>query len=179
MPASDRAVTLHLVRHAHALEHDASGDDAQRMLSPKGVRQTALLDRALRARGVGLGLLASSPRRRAVQTAAGLDLGATLQVVDALDAGDPEAIVRALRAELPSSGGGDAIAVGHQPSLSQLTAFLLTGSAEGASVAFGTATIATFTGALGGGGMTLVSLVPMQLTRALLGAASETADDEG
>src|SRR5829696_3443290 len=59
--------TLYLIRHAHARDRSAwDGDDQERPLSEKGLRQAKNLRKVLV--DVGVGRLISSPATRCVQT---------------------------------------------------------------------------------------------------------------
>jgi phosphohistidine phosphatase SixA len=66
------------------------------------------------------------------------------------------------------------VAVGHEPRLSELTSYLLTGRRDALAIAFRKASVATLQGRLAPGGMTLVAFAPMHVTRALL---RDDADD--
>jgi phosphohistidine phosphatase SixA len=61
-------------------------------------------------------------------------------------------------------------AVGHQPHLSRLAAYLLCGSVSCVATEFGTASVMALAGELRAGGMTLTALLPARALRALLAA---------
>ncbi len=101
---------LWLLRHADAA--DGVPDDA-RPLTEKGIRQAQSAGRALAQLGVRLDACLSSPKLRALQTAelACEMLGVAVSGEPALAGGpfDPEELV---------AGLGDAMLVGHDPSIS-------------------------------------------------------------
>jgi phosphohistidine phosphatase len=186
-------ITLHLVRHADAADiGPLHPDDASRPLTPKGVAQARLLARALRRAGTGIDLLCASPRRRALQTAELIAPdGPPPTPLDALATGSADDTARALAAAVSgaavsgaaAAGSGAArparertvvVAVGHEPRLSELTSYLLTGRRDALAIAFRKASVATLQGRLAPGGMTLVAFAPMHVTRALL---SDDSDD--
>ena len=170
-------ITLHLVRHADAAP---GADDAARPLTLRGVMEARTLARSLRLAGVPLDLVCSSPRRRALQTAALLwPEGPDPTVVDELGAGDvvatAAALGRACAAAATGSANGASVvaAVGHEPWLSQLTAYLLTGDPDQIAIRYRKATVATLEGRPAAGDMALVGLVPIYVARALLEAPAE------
>lgn len=132
---------LLLVRHAIALPleavppaleedgKDEEGLDDRRPLSPKGVRRFRKVVRGLRALGVGLDLILTSPKRRALETAEMLAdlLEGEVRVTPHLAAPPTEALL----AEIPKEGR--TALVGHEPHLSALLAWLLLGDFAGAS----------------------------------------------
>ena len=183
---------LHLIRHASAAERGpAYPDDMLRPLVAKGEAQARALARAWERMGVRVDQLATSPWLRARQTAAALrDLAGTLVVTEALAQGDPARCAHALarlatgRApDAPSSGGPDdgwvaarrpalasarVAAVGHEPWLSELAAWLLAGDAGAMRITFRKAAVLTLAGELRPGGMALEAFVPMRTLKALL-----------
>ena len=120
----DVALTLHLVRHAHAGEPtDWSGPDDSRPLTEKGERQARRLGQHLAACDLRPSAIATSPRARAARTAELIGAAFELPVsVDPRLAGplglaELEAIVREM---------GDApMLVGHEPDLSSLVRLLI------------------------------------------------------
>lgn len=123
---------LLLVRHAPAGDpaaYAASGmDDRERPLTPEGKRKMRRAARGLARLIPSLDLLASSPLVRAVQTAdilascyRRLDVTPTDELVPGRP---PDRVLRWL-STLPIEGV--VAAVGHEPDLSRLAAFLLTG----------------------------------------------------
>ena len=116
---------LYLLRHAHAGSPEAwTGDDAARPLSPKGERQADRLGRFLAAAAIEPGVLISSPKLRALQTAEivgrHLDVAVTTdeRLAGGLDLATIEAILR-------DAGRPDhVILTGHDPEFSELLATL-------------------------------------------------------
>lgn len=124
-----RSVTLHLVRHAHAGDPDRwDGPDAARPLSRKGRGQAERLGAFLAAAGVRPDRIITSPKVRAVETAA--IVGEALDLEPVQDARLAEgcglscldAMVRDLDARAP-------MIVGHDPDLSLLLS-VLTGARD-------------------------------------------------
>lgn len=114
---------LYLIRHAAAAE-PGEGGDAARPLTPRGRASFQRAVDGLRALDVRFDLLVHSPLLRAVQTAdlcTPLCAGAT-QVAPELAEPPGEALVDLLRGAPESVG-----LVGHEPYLSQLCAWLVTG----------------------------------------------------
>ena len=124
---------LYVLRHGIAAERDARRypDDDLRPLTGKGIARMRREAAGMRALGLRLDAIISSPLLRAMQTAeiARDALGAPLSVSEALV---PEAHPALLLAELAGTYSDDAavMAVGHEPHLSRLVSFALTGSAE-------------------------------------------------
>jgi phosphohistidine phosphatase len=63
------ASQLWLLRHGEAVPHDATADDASRMLTPRGEDQSRAAGRALAALGVQFHAVYTSPKVRAFETA--------------------------------------------------------------------------------------------------------------
>ena len=186
---------LYLIRHAQAAERGARyPDDTLRPLVAKGEAQAVLVTEALTRQGVYFTRLASSPWLRARQTAEPLRVlaGGELVLLDALAQGDPTetaAALRALAAESRSSvalqrasgrsaSGGPGperfegmrlAAVGHEPWLSMLASWLLSGRSHGLAVTFRKAAVMTLAGEPRAGGMSLLSFLPMRVVKALRG----------
>ena len=187
---------LYLIRHAQAAERGASyPDDTLRPLVAKGEAQAVLLTEALTRQGVCFTRLATSPWLRARQTAEPLRVlaGGELVLLDALAQGDPTETIAALRglaAESRSSAAlqrasgragtsgrptADAFAgmrlaaVGHEPWLSMLASWLLSGRAHGMAVTFRKAAVMTLAGEPRAGGMSLLSFLPMRAVKSLRG----------
>ena len=111
---------LILWRHAEAEE---GAPDLGRPLTPKGVKQAKRMAAWLRARLPEGARVMASPATRAQQTAAALT--ERFETVPALAPGaSPQAVLTA--AGWPD-GGGLVVVVGHQPTLGQVAAWLLTG----------------------------------------------------
>lgn len=113
---------LLVIRHAEAVDHAPQGD-AHRALTPRGRRQARRVARALERRDLELDLLLHSPWLRAVQTADALTpaLEGETRVTPHLAAAPGEALLAELTGETTA-------AVGHSPWLSELVAWLVTGS---------------------------------------------------
>jgi phosphohistidine phosphatase len=114
---------LFLIRHA-AAEPDAEGGDAARALTPQGRKSFTKVVRGLKRLGITFDRLVHSPLLRAVQTA---ELCTPLvdgesEVSPLLAAAPGEALV-----ELCGARGERVALVGHEPYLSQLCAWLVTG----------------------------------------------------
>ncbi len=187
---------LYLIRHAQAAERGARyPDDTLRPLVAKGEAQAVLLAEALTRQGVYFTRLATSPWLRARQTAEPLRVlaGGELVLLDALAQGDPTesaAALRALAAESRSSAalqrasgragasgaaaaelmkGVRLAAIGHEPWLSMLASWLLSGRTHGVAVTFRKAAVMTLAGEPRAGGMSLLSFLPMRVVKALRG----------
>ncbi len=120
---------LYLMRHGHAPTKAEAGvaKDALRPLSEQGRKDVRLMAAALKTRGAVLSLILHSPLLRAVQTAA--EVSAILQpslgaeVFAALDnTRTAEEVERALAARAACIN--EVLAIGHQPQISELAAFI-------------------------------------------------------
>ena len=187
---------LYLIRHAQAAERGARyPDDTLRPLVAKGEAQAVLLTEALTRQGVHFTRLASSPWLRARETAEPLRVlaGGELVLLDALAQGDPTETATALRALAAESRSSAALqrasgrsgtsgnptddlikgmrlaAVGHEPWLSMLASWLLSGRSHGLAVTFRKAAVMTLAGEPRAGGMSLLSFLPMRVVKALRG----------
>jgi phosphohistidine phosphatase len=123
---------LILWRHADAEE---GGQDRNRKLTAKGLRQAKRMAAWLEARLPQDAIIMASPARRAQQTAAALT--DKFKTVDALAVG-------ALAADVLKVAGwpdkhGTVVIVGHQPTLGQAAALAVTGKAADWSVKKGAA----------------------------------------
>jgi len=124
---------LFLVRHAIALplpEGAEEGADDARPLTPKGIRRFRKVVKGLAALGVGLDLILTSPKRRALETAELLSdlLSGETRVTPHLAEPPGEALLAEISLE------GRVALVGHEPYLSALLAQLLFGDLLGGSV---------------------------------------------
>ncbi len=159
---------LWLVRHAKAEPRGgAYPDDRLRPLSAAGGRQASGLAEAARRLGVQLDRLFSSPWIRAAQTAEPLRgvlrSGRSVEYLDALTQGDPEALVVSLR-ELLAPADRSAACVGHEPQLSVAASLLLTGRADGLALALRTSGVVLLEGDVRAGEMALRAFAPPSLT---------------
>lgn len=154
---------LHLVRHAIAAPASADRPDAARPLTPEGERKFADTARGMKRLGWEFDVVYHSPLLRAVQTAALLKPllhGPTRVLPDLARAPDDELLARV---------DGERVAlVGHEPYLSALVAWLVTGEiACGERIGIKKGGVATLEGPLRPGAMTLRALIPPKILRAL------------
>lgn len=112
---------LILWRHADAEEGTPDGG---RKLTAKGVKQAARMAKWLRTRLPGDAVVLASPARRAQQTARALT--ADFRVVEEIGTG--AAAEDVLRACGWPKAGHTLVVVGHQPTLGEVAAWLLTGT---------------------------------------------------
>jgi phosphohistidine phosphatase len=117
-----------ILRHAMAEERATSGRDADRALTPEGVKRAERVARGLSRLEPELDWVMTSPYRRAKETAApaarALKLEKKTRETAALEPGaDPEDILQELRAARVRG----ALLVGHQPHLGFLVSRLLSG----------------------------------------------------
>jgi phosphohistidine phosphatase len=131
---------LYLMRHgiAEMLGAGRALRDPDRALTAKGRRRVREIARGLRRLGVRPEVILTSPLRRARQTAelvAGeLGLAGRLEETPHLGVPpDSPALIRQLQKRRPPPRS--VLLVGHEPHLSELTAWLITG-ASGAGLAF-------------------------------------------
>ena len=122
---------LYLIRHAHAGQaHHEDPDDYLRPLSHKGQRQAEALAQALATLEIRFDRLFSSPYTRAAQTASPLTphiRGGRRELLTELTGDDFPGLLTALHAGLKKSDAAVAL-VGHEPYLSSLSSYLLSGS---------------------------------------------------
>lgn len=124
---------LYLVRHGIADDRDARRwpDDSQRPLTDRGKQEFARAAVGLRTLVPGVEVLLSSPFVRAWETASLLETEAgwtTARRCDELaSGGTPEETARALA---QYAGEASVALVGHEPDLSELASYLLTGDAN-------------------------------------------------
>jgi phosphohistidine phosphatase len=115
-----------LLRHAIAEEVSASGRDADRALTPDGLRRAERVARGLAALEPSIDLVLTSPYRRARQTAEpaarALGLARSLRETRALEPGrDPREVLDEVRAEETVG----VLLVGHEPYLGVLLGILV------------------------------------------------------
>ncbi len=129
---------IHILRHGPATprEEVGVGQDRDRALTPEGLRKTRQAARGMRALGIAVETVLTSPLVRARQTAdiAALELGLPPSAVvetPVLEPGAPPTEVVRELARLATAGAGSVLLVGHEPGLSRLAAFLLTGDPSG------------------------------------------------
>jgi len=118
-------VRIFLIRHAHAIDEGARLGDEQRYLTDKGRQVARAVGRALRAQGVVVDAVLTSPLVRAVQTAEliaqALEHAGAVEVLSSLAPGVPSRVVAA---DLGTRAGAVAL-VGHEPNMSALGAMLV------------------------------------------------------
>jgi phosphohistidine phosphatase len=120
---------LYLVRHGVAEDHAASGRDADRALTKSGRDKTEKAARGLEALEVTPAIILTSPLVRTRETAeiiADRLGGIAVEDCDAIQPGiDHAAVARLLARRLRD---GNLMLVGHEPDMSELFSFLLTGA---------------------------------------------------
>ena len=125
---------LYVLRHGVAEERGAGySNDGERPLTAKGVRRMTRQVRGLRALGVSIGVVVTSPLVRAVQTAEiaheGLRVTGRLVTSNALaPGGSPSQLISSLATGYSTTDG--VMVVGHEPDLSSLVSVLTTGDSE-------------------------------------------------
>ncbi len=165
--------TLYLVRHASAGDRGPRyPDDSLRPLDAKGREQAKTLARVLKTLDVTFDRLFSSPYTRAAQTAERLALrlakGRRVQYLDALAGDDYPQLVVDIREGVKPADETVAL-VGHEPYLSELASYLLTGTAKSVPLQVKKAAWATLSGGLAPGEMTLQLLLPATVYRHIRG----------
>lgn len=141
---------LYLIRHAIALDAEPGQSDDARPLSEEGIQKFTEVVRGLKRLGVRLDRLYHSPKLRAVQTAELLVplLDGETEVTPYL-ATDPSP-------DLLKSLVGESVGlVGHEPWMSELCAWLLTGRRSGGHFPFKKGGVAWLEGTPKPGGMKL------------------------
>lgn len=123
---------IYLVRHGDAVPEEEAGSDRDRWLSRKGRDAVRVLARLLREQGLAieapLDAILCSPLPRAVQTAEliaeALDYIGVIESLRCLEpAGQPQVAGPAVIGRVERSGS--VLVVGHEPSISNLGAYLL------------------------------------------------------
>ena len=157
---------LFLIRHAIAEPRSPRLPDAERPLTRQGRERFVQAVAGMQRLGIRLRQVHHSPWLRAVETAALLApvLQGDLLPTQAL-ARPPEATL------LDEIDQAPAALVGHEPWMSELLGWLVTGSsAAGAMFAFKKGGVAWLEGPLRPGGMVLRAYLPPKVLRALGGA---------
>ena len=124
------SVIIYLMRHGIAADPAPEMSDADRALTPEGVRKTARVAAGLQKLDVNPDVILSSPLRRAEETARlvadGLDTHPPVELFPALTPGiAPHDMVKQLR---PHRSANQILLVGHQPDLGELASYLLAGA---------------------------------------------------
>ena len=157
-------INLYLIRHASADERGPKyPDDGKRPLIAKGHKQAKALARVLDVCDIKFDRLFSSPYTRAAQTAeplsSALKKGRGIQYLDALADDDyPQLLVDI--GEWVASGDSAIALVGHEPYMSELGSYLLTGDEVTAGIRFKKAAMLSLAGALKPGQMSLQAFLP-------------------
>ncbi|QOJ15791.1 MAG: phosphohistidine phosphatase SixA [Planctomycetia bacterium] len=138
---------LYILRHGVAADPDPAGlgSDAERELTPDGRRKTRRAVRGLARVAPRIDHVLTSPLRRAVQTAelAAQAFGVPPERVRRSGTLEPGAKFADLFRELADYPPDSAVLlVGHEPHLSGLTSFLLTGDADSVDVCMKKCTVA-------------------------------------
>lgn len=163
---------LLVIRHAIAEEREEfakrSADDADRPLTAFGRQRMTRNARGLRRVVPVISHLATSPLRRAAQTATIIASEYKVPEVHEIDALRPTRLPKEFLAWLETVSDEECVAVvGHEPHLGILVTWLLTG-VDTPAIAFkkGGAVLLDFPGLLVAGGATLLwSIAPAQLRR--------------
>ena len=121
-------MTLYFMRHAEAEETAPGQSDAERKLTEKGIRRSREAAVALRALGVELDLILTSPLRRAQQTAelVAQALGAPVEQAPALGGRLTLGRLRDLLEEHDMPG--QVMLVGHEPDFSAIVGEMIGGA---------------------------------------------------
>ncbi|MGD9765108.1 MAG: phosphohistidine phosphatase SixA [Candidatus Binatia bacterium] len=140
------SAVLYLMRHGIAADPTRDTRDADRALTPDGVRKTRRVAMGLRMLGIQPSVILSSPLRRAEETAQIvaqlLSPTPTLELYPPLAAGaEPEAVLKNLRV---GRGVQQVLLCGHEPDLGRLGSYLLTGTADLLQMPFKKAGVAAF-----------------------------------
>ncbi len=163
------AMTLYLIRHAHAGESQPGDpNDHLRPLSRKGQGQAETLARACARLDIRFHRLFSSPYARAAETAAPLTRhtrGGRLELLSELTGDDYAGVLGALHRTLAKADTVVGL-VGHEPYLGGLTSFLL-GGAAGVGVRFRKGMMVRLGGELSVGRLELHSALPPRLLKRL------------
>ena len=128
------ALDLYILRHGIAVDADAqSPSDFDRALTPEGEKKVRCIAKAIRTMGLSFDLILSSPYVRARETA---EIVATtlaahkkLALRDSLGVEEnPRELIAELTGLTPAPES--LLLVGHEPFLSTLVSFLITGTAK-------------------------------------------------
>lgn len=159
---------LLVIRHAIAVDRTEDVADADRPLTDRGRRRFREVVSGLRAVGLRVELVLSSPWLRAAQTAellAPITLDHAAPRASALLAAEPGP---ELIAELAATGATRLAVVGHEPWLGELVASLTSGEPRhGEAVPLKKGGVAILEGAPTPGGMVLRALLPPWISRQL------------
>jgi phosphohistidine phosphatase len=122
---------LTLFRHGIAQLRDGVTPDADRKLTTKGIQRTQLAAMGLASCCMDVGLILTSPKVRALQTAelASEVLNVSFEIVDCLAREELSAIVHAIEQHDQTH----LMLVGHEPTFTELAAYLCTAPGQSAS----------------------------------------------
>lgn len=162
MEATGITVELYLIRHAIAHDAEPGQSDDARPLSEEGIQKFSEVVRGLKRLGVRLDRLYHSPKLRAVQTAELLVplLNGETEVTPHLAAEPSLELLQTLQ-------GSSVALVGHEPWMSDLCAWLLTGRRGGGPFPFKKGGVAQLEGAPKPGQMKLMGFWSPRLLRRL------------
>ncbi len=128
-------MNIYILRHGLAVDPGTAGyeRDADRPLTAEGEHKVREIAKAMQLLELNFDLILSSPFTRARQTAEivakVLDLRRKLEFTEALaSGGNAETLVRMLGNTRPRAE--DVLLVGHEPDLSELISFLVSGSSS-------------------------------------------------
>ncbi len=120
---------IYIIRHADALPLGANGirNDEDRPLSERGLKESVLLGKGLKRRGITLDLIVTSPLVRSAQTATQLRTIYQLseQQMETRDELAPGGRPRKLARYLNGLSANTVALVGHQPDLSMYAGWLI------------------------------------------------------
>jgi phosphohistidine phosphatase len=125
-------MNLYILRHGIAADRDNRKypDDALRPLTDRGIRRMRREAKGINAIGVAPDVIISSPLVRAIQTAEivrdGLDAPSQMVISETLlpEAHPSQIIQELVKSHSPS---GSMMVVGHEPHLSSLVSYIMTG----------------------------------------------------
>ena len=181
-------MTLYLIRHAQADERGPKyPDDRLRPLVSKGHKQAKTLAKALGVLDVRFDRMFSSPYTRALETAQPLGerVDQRIETLSELTSSRYPQLLSQLVDNLTNKGSGEPVdkavdnpaddvgddvhvaLVGHEPYLSELTSYLLTGDAWGVGIRFKKAMLVQLVGSLEEGEMTLQMALPARVYKKL------------
>ncbi len=157
---------LFVIRHGEAEEHTLDrGDDAQRALTPEGVRRFKRVVHGLRELDWSFTRVITSPWVRAASTAELLVRDAE-PIVTPLLARPPTAELLAMIGE--ATGAKQTAVVGHQPWLGELVAWLAFGDMKhGDAIALKKGAVVYLEGTAMPGAMTLRAILPPRVLRTI------------
>ncbi len=161
---------LYVVRHAVAEEPAPGVADADRELTPDGVRKLRRAIRGMRALDLRFGRVLSSPWRRAVHSAEllGVLVDEPRPILTSLLTSSPRAELLAQISEATAGSQRGTVVVGHEPWLGELVAWLAFGDARfGEALDLKKAGLVWLSGTAVPGGMMIRAMLPPKLLRAV------------